>query len=137
MDTIDALAESISEPGRPTYWLHTLAADQRNLDLLPGPVWADAEKGCVHCKGAFVEIDQFGVERPPLIAACVYGGDPLQVASDEPMTVVAVKLLCSLGHTTVVERVAWGNWVLPVLGVSFLAFSLFSKVNKRASTKGA
>lgn len=143
---IDALAESISEPGRPPHWLYTLAADQRNLDLLPGLVWVDAEKGCVHCKGAFVEIDQFGVERPPLIAACVYEGGPLQVASDEPMPVVAVKLLCSLGHTTVVDRAAWGDWVLPALGVGLAAFLLFSKAGKnmkrvespsRAPTKGA
>lgn len=129
--SIAALAESISEPN----WLYTLAADQRNLDLLPGFLWSDAERGCVHCKGAFVEIDQFGVEAP-LTAVCVSDGGPLQVWSDEPMPVVAVKLLCSLGHTTVVKRAAsWSTSLPGLLGVGLLGFYLFSKF--RTSTKGA
>ena len=49
-------------------WLYTLDAEHRNLDLLPGLLWADAEQGCGHCKGAFVEIDQFGVGAPRLVA---------------------------------------------------------------------
>ena len=136
--TIDALSESISEPRRPTHWLYTLAADQRNLDLLPRLLWSDAERGCAHCKGAFVEIDQFGVEAPPLTAVCVSDGGPLQVWADDPMPVVAVRLLCSLGHTTVVERAAWGNWLLPgMLAVGFLGFYILSKGGKTRSASSS
>lgn len=130
-----ALADSVSkdEAQRPTHWLYPLHAGQRNLDLLPELVWGDAEKGCVHCKGAFVEIEQFGVERPPLTATCVTDGGPLQVFSADPMPVVAVKLLCSLGHTTVVERSAWwgSSSLLPMLlGVGLLGLLLYGKKKK-------
>ncbi len=135
-DSIDALAESISEPHRPTtHWLDTRAADQRNVDLLPGLLWENAERGCAHCKGAFVEIDQFGVRAPPLVATTVSQGGPLlglQVVAADPMPVVAVKLLCSLGHTTVVERTAWNAWLLPTLGVGFAALWLFYGMKAKA-----
>lgn len=128
-DSFDALADSISKDDeaarRPNHWLHPVDAEQRNVDLLPEPFWPDAEKGCVHCKGAFVEIAQFGVKAPPLTASCVSYGGPLLVWATDPVSVVAVRLLCSLGHTTVVERTAWSNWALPaMLGMGVLGFYL-------------
>lgn len=98
-----APAQRAEEP--PLHWMYPLDPEARNVDVLPDIF--NAEGGCDECKGAFIEIDAFGVEAPPTLATEVLVDGSLQVASEHPMPVSAVRLECSLGHLTVVRRSAW------------------------------